>query len=587
MLDFKRIKRMGMLFLLVLILYPGKLDIQAESAPTVKLSKEVYTNQNVKITLTFSKSQKVTAVKYVSGSHRKDYVNKNGKTVGLSGQNASVLVKKNGTYTFLYMRKNGTKSTKKVTVSNIDKTKPSLNPSYKVMNQKATITLHGSDGLSGLAYAKYIKGTLTDPASAKWDTKATKLSNVKSFTVESEGNYSILLADKAGNKIVKKISVVLELKGAWISYLEYCSAGVSKMEEVQFKSYVDNMFENCVNMGMNAVFVQVRPSGDALYPSSYFPWSQYISGKQGKNPGYNPMEYMITSAHKRGLAFYAWVNPYRISGTSTSVSALSEDNQAKKWRSSSSSSVKRNVLTYNNQLYYNPASSSVRTLIVNGIKEIVQKYEVEGIVFDDYFYPNLGANYKKNFDYTEYKNYKAQCEKNGTAADDIVTWRRSNVNALLKRVKKTIQSVDSSIEFGVSPQGNISNLNSVCANYCDIQTWLSSTDYIDFISPQIYWSTSNSASPYSKVVEQWLALRKKNVVKMYVSVAVYKAGLTKKEANALLPADLEWCRSDTNLKRQVIFGRKTGKVDGYMFYRYDNMISAKAKKEMNQLLSIL
>lgn len=587
MLDFKRIKKLCLLFLFTLVLCHGKSIIQAETTPTVTLSKTEYTNQNVKITLTFLKSQNVISVKYVKGSHSKNYVEKKGKSLTLSKQKASVSISKNATYTFLYTRKNGVKSTKKVKVSNIDKTKPTLNPTYKVMNQQAQITLHGSDGLSGLAYAKYIKGTLTDPSSAKWDTKATKLSNVKTFTVKSEGNYSILLADKAGNKIIKKIHVILELKGAWISYLEYASAGVSKMNENQFKAYVDKMFDNCVDMGMNTVIVQVRPSGDALYPSRYFPWSQYVSGTQGKNPGYDPMAYMITSAHKHGLAFYAWINPYRVSGTSTSVSSLSTDNQARKWRSSSSTSVKRNVLTYNGQLYYNPSTSSVRTLIVNGIKEIVQKYDVEGIVFDDYFYPNLGTNYKTNFDYTEYKSYKLQCQKNGTTAKDIVSWRRSNVNTLLKKVKTVIKSIDSSVEFGVSPQGNISNLNSVSANYCDIQTWLNSTDYIDFISPQIYWSTANPVSPYSKVVNQWLELRKKNVVKMYVSVAVYKAGLTKKEANALSPADLEWYSSDTNLKRQVIIGRETGKVDGFMFYRYDNMISSKAKQEMDHLISIL
>lgn len=583
-----RVVKIITLVIFSMILWNSKISfIEAHNTPTVKLSKTVYTNKNVTISLTFSKSDKIKTVKYVKGSHSKAYVNKKGTKLSISSQTARVTVSTNGTYTFYYVFGDGVVKTKRVTISNIDKTAPKMNPTYKVFNQKATVTLNGSDQLSGLSYARYIKGTLLDTASAKWNTKAKKMTDTKSFQVTSAGNYSILLVDKAGNKTVKKINVTLELKAVWISYLEYASAGVQDMTEVQFKSYISTVFENCKNKNLNTVIVQVRPSGDALYPSSYFPWSQYLTGTQGNHPGYDPMACMITEAHKRGLSFYAWINPYRVSASSTSIQTLSEDNQARIWRSSSDSNAKRNVLTYNGQLYYNPAKSEVRTLIVNGVKEIVKKYDVEGIVFDDYFYPNLGSKYASNFDYTEYKAYKLECEEKQMTPKSIVEWRRSNVNALLKRVKTAIKSLDKAVEFGVSPQGNISNLTSTSANYCDITTWLNSSCYVDFVSPQIYWSTTNSVSPYETVVKQWINLRKSNDVKLYLSLAVYKAGITKKEANALSPADLEWYTSDTNLKRQVQFGRKTSFIDGFMFYRYDNMCSTKAKSEIDNLLSIL
>lgn len=580
---------LGIIFLcaVVFVFCQQGFHIEAKEAISVITNTTKYTNKNVKITITFPAGMKVSTVKYVSGSHSRSFTNKNGKTLKIAGNKASVSVSKNATYTFYYVLQDGGTATKKITVKNIDKTKPTMNPTYKVMNQSATITLNGSDKGSGLSYVKYVKGTLTDPESAKWSTKAKTIKGVKVFSVASEGNYSILIADKAGNKFVKKLKVTLELRAAWISYLEYNSAGVSEMTQAQFQTYINNMFDKCIDMSMNTVIVQVRPSGDALYKSSYFPWSSYVSGKQGTSPGYDPLAYMVKAAHSRGLSLYAWINPYRVSATSTSVGNLSVNNQARKWRSSNSSSVKRNVLTYNSQLYYNPSKSEVRTLIVNGVKEIVKNYDVEGIIFDDYFYPNLGTGYKTNFDYTEYKQYKAACELDQTTAKSIVNWRRSNVNVLLKRVKAAIKSIDSSVEFGVSPQGNLTNLSSVSANYCDVSTWMNSTSYIDFIAPQIYWSTSNSVSPYEKVVNQWIDKRTSDNTKIYVAIAVYKAGLTKKEANALSPADLRWYSSRTNLKEQVSIGRETGEVDGFMFYRYDNMVSIKAATEMENLLSIL
>lgn len=465
---------------------------------------------------------------------------------------------------------------------------PVLKPTYKVLNQKAIVYLNGSDSGSGLAYAKYIKGTLANSSSAKWNTKAKEITGTKSFKVTSSGNYSILLSDKAGNKTVKKINVKLEMRAVWISYLEFLSNKADSMTYSQFKSYINTMFTKCKNDGMNTVIVQVRPCGDALYNSAYFPWSSYISGIQGKNPGYDPLSYMVTAAHNRGLRFFAWINPYRVSMSGvTNTKYLSLDNQARKWRNSLYSSIKRNVLTYNGQMYYNPSKTAVQTLIVNGVKEIVKKYNVEGIIFDDYFYPSLGSSYQSNFDATEYKEYKSYCEQHDASYVGIVTWRRNKVNTLLKKVHTAIKNIDSSVCFGISPQGNISNLESSTANYCDVNTWLKSTSYVDFISPQIYWSTTNKTSPYKKVLNQWISLRGNSNVNIYASIAAYKAGISKSEASAFSPADMQWATSRTNLQRQVTYGRSTGKVDGFMVYRYDNMVSSKASSEMKNLISIL
>lgn len=378
-----------------------------------------------------------------------------------------------------------------------------------------------------------------------------------------------------------------ELKGAWISYLEFLSAGVSNMSKKEFYNYIDRMFIRCKSMGMNTVIVQIRPSSDAMYPSKYFPWSSYVSGVQGRSLSYDPTAYMVSAAHKKGLKFYAWINPYRVSATSTDIKKLSVDNPARKWRFSKNTAERRNVLTFNKQLYYNPSKQEVRTLIVNGVKEVVKKYNINGVIFDDYFYPNLGSHYKTNFDYPEYKQYKLACKQEEVHAKSIENWRRSNVSALLKRVKTAIKAIDKNVVFGVSPQGNISNLELVNANYCDVAKWMSTDSYLDFICPQIYWSTTNPAAPYKEVLNQWICLRKSKKVKLYVALSVYKAGLTKKEAQSLSPADLRWYQVKTNLKEQVLYARQKGQVTGFMFYRYDNMISSKACSEMKNLQAIL
>ena len=366
-----------------------------------------------------------------------------------------------------------------------------------------------------------------------------------------------------------------EMKAMWISYLEF---GSSAKTETQFRKKVTQMFDNCVSYGMNTVIVQVRPFSDAMYRSDYFPWSKYASGTLGKNPGYDPLKIMVDLAHKKGLKIQAWLNPYRITTGVTNVSGLPSNHPAKKWANSTTSSVKRRVLSYEGNLYYNPSSSQVRTLIINGVKEIVKNYNVDGIHFDDYFYPNLGSAYKTNFDATEYNAYVASCKEKGKTANTIVKWRRNNVNTLVKGVYAAVKEINPKIEFGISPAGNIDNLSSSSAYYVDIKTWMSKNNYVDYVCPQIYWSFNNSVCPYKATVKRWADLKTSNSVDLYIGLAVYRAGTT---------IEKEWSTSNTVLKRQVIYGRSEKRVSGFAFYRYDSFQTTTSKKEINNLLPIL
>ena len=464
-----------------------------------------------------------------------------------------------------------------------DTTALEFSPTYSAKNGKILIELNIEGNLQNIKKAVYLKGEIADSSSNQW-AEAVAISNKKNFQVTEEGDYSILVTDMDGNQKVEIIQVTSEMRAVWISYLEFANAKVEKKTEKQFQAWVDKMFDKCVSMNMNAVVVQVRPFGDALYASKYFPWSKYISGKQGKNPGYDPLEYMVEAAHDRGLQIHAWLNPYRVTLGETNISALSSDNQARKWRKSSASK-KRNVLTYGGNLYYNPAKSDVRNLIVNGVMEIVENYDVDGIHFDDYFYPTLGSNYKKVFDYTEYKSYVSACKANSTTPASIVTWRRKNVNKLVSAVYKAIKEENKEVQFGISPAGNINNLYASDRYYVDVKTWMKSEKYVDYVCPQIYWSFEHSICPYDKTVNAWVDLKKSDTIKLYVGIAAYRAGISSSEAKAI--GDTGWAKSSTQLKKQVQYGRNTGMVDGYMFYRYDNLVSSELKKEVANLKKVL
>jgi uncharacterized lipoprotein YddW (UPF0748 family) len=374
-----------------------------------------------------------------------------------------------------------------------------------------------------------------------------------------------------------------EFQAVWISYLEFLDrlkdpqTGTAGFTEERFHQVVDEMFDNVAAMNMNAVVVHVRPFGDAMYPSKYFPWSKYISGTQGKNPGFDPLKYMVSAAHERGLQFHAWINPYRITSDTTDINKLSKDNIARKWLTNSSKKDDRRVLSFGGALYYNPSDNWVQAHIRYGIEEIVENYDVDGIHFDDYFYPTLGSNYKKNFDYKEYEEYSIWCKENGVKTKNIADWRRNNVNRLVKNIYSDIKDIKEEVEFGISPGGFLDYLLLDDRYYTDIKTWLSKPGYIDYICPQLYWSFDSKEFPYAKTLDRWLELRTNKDVKMYVGIAAYRAGSTLEKA---------WKDPDI-LKDMIDYGRSTGLVDGYVYFRYDFFYKKVTQQAIAKLLGLL
>lgn len=272
-------------------------------------------------------------------------------------------------------------------------------------------------------------------------------------------------------------------------------------------------------MGMNAVIVQIKPTADAFYPSAYGPWSEYLTGVQGKDPGYDPLAFMIEEAHKRNLEFHAWVNPYRITMNHTDLNKLSEDHPARKhpdW-----------VAAYGKQLYYNPGIPEARDFIVEGIEEVVKHYDIDAVHMDDYFYPYkiAGQEFPDSEQYEQYGK--------GTFPD-IDDWRRDNVNQLVSQINQTIKAEKPYVKFGISPFGvwrNIeddptgSNTKAGVRNYDDLYAdtrhWIQQGD-IDYIAPQIYWSIGFNAAAYDVLADWWSNEVKIRPVHLYIGQAAYK-----------------------------------------------------------------
>ena len=363
-----------------------------------------------------------------------------------------------------------------------------------------------------------------------------------------------------------------ELRGIWISYLDFNTLLKNKSASA-FRTNIGGAFDNIAALGLNTVFVQVRPYGDALYKSQYFPWSHTITGTEGTDPGFDPLEIIIAEAHSRGLRVEAWINPYRIRN-SNAPAALCSSNPAYKWLQQGDSAV----IQYKGVTSYNPASEKAQKLIADGVEEIVRGYDVDGIHFDDYFYPTTDAA----FDQSSYSAYQ---RAGGTLG--LAQWRRKNVDDLIKRVYKTIKDVNPSVQFGVSPQGN--NDNNLNGQYVDVSKWLTGTGYVDYICPQIYFGYQNGTQPYAETARQWNGMISSSGVKLYVGLAAYKLGAEDRWAG---DGKNEWVSTSDILSRMVQTGREQSHYGGFILFRYDSLFSAAAntaqvQKEKKNLTALL
>ncbi len=361
-----------------------------------------------------------------------------------------------------------------------------------------------------------------------------------------------------------------EQKGIWISYLEYSSAMMNKSSKA-FRSTIGEYFDNVKALSFNTVYVQVRAFGDAYYRSELFPTGDRYNGTIGAKLSYDPLEIMVEEAHSRNLSVHAWINPMRLM-TDSQLKSLSDSYTIKKWYNDSEKCGKY-IVKSDGRWYLNPAYPEVEKLISDGISEIVSGYDVDGIQIDDYFYPTTAAS----FDSTAYN-------ASGTAKS-LSSWRTDNINDMVKRMNKTVHSANPSVLFGISPQGSVDNNYDTL--YADVKTWCRSTDYCDYILPQVYFGFDNAALPYEDTIALWSSMTSSGNVKLVIGLAGYKIGAA--DAYAGTSGKNEWINNSDIISRQMKAAKKLGNYGGVAIFRYGSIFepeSSVAKQVNTELANI-
>lgn len=353
-----------------------------------------------------------------------------------------------------------------------------------------------------------------------------------------------------------------EMRGVWVSYMELSMENESSKTQKAFEDKFTEIAQKCCESGFNTLIVQVRPFCDALYKSSYFPWSHILTGTQGENPQYDALQIMCDICKENNLKIHAWINPYRVSSNET-PKKLSDNNPYIK---NSEIGIKTD-----NGIFLDPSNETAQQLVCDGVKEIAENYDVDGIQFDDYFYPTEDESFDK-------KQYEAYIEKYGKKNSmNLDNWRMQNVNTLICKVYRTIKSVDSSVEFGISPQGNIGNNDGF---YADVKSWCTCKGFADYICPQIYFSLENPALTFEDCLDSWTSLDFDENVKLYVGLGGYKAGNGEYDEKT-------WLLSDSILADEYDILRNNKSVRGFMLYSYNCLEDDTAKKEINNLINAL
>lgn len=384
-------------------------------------------------------------------------------------------------------------------------------------------------------------------------------------------------ASERGKKKGNPSSKTEEINAAWIATVDNInwpskpglSAAEQKREAVQ-------ILDQCKAIGINVIVLQVRPAGDAFYPSQYFPWSKYLTGTQGRDPGYDPLAFWLEQTHKRKMALHAWINPYRLStGGITKPAQLPAEHPARKnptWA----------IPFADGKIYFNPGIPACRKYVVQAAMEIVKNYPVDGIHIDDYFYPypKEGAEFN---DQAAFKKFSAKFLReagleNLDPKQQLQHWRRNNVNTLIKEIYDGKNRIRKSVQFGVSPFGiwrnqstdptgsDTKGLQSYDAIYADTKYWIEN-GIVDYVVPQLYWNIGFEVADYARLVQWWndLAARHEKVA-LYIGLAVHRVGGN---------PDTAWEGSD-EIVRQIQMNRTKPAVAGQFYFGWKEIARDKA-----------
>ena len=347
--------------------------------------------------------------------------------------------------------------------------------------------------------------------------------------------------------------VVTEMRGVWLSTVANRDwPSRPGLTAAQQRTELIAHLDAAVRDRLNTVIFQVRPTADALWPSPYEPWSQYLTGTQGQDPGWDPLGTAVEEAHVRGLQLHAWFNPYRIANN-TDVTKLVASHPARRhpdW-----------VVAYGGKLYYNPGLPQVRAFVEDAILDAVRKYPVDAVHFDDYFYPYPVAGQTFDDD--------AAYDRYGGSFTDKAAWRRDNIDKLIRETAARIKRIRPGTHFGISPFGvwrnaatdprgsdtraGVQTYDDLCA---DTRKWVRQ-NWIDYIVPQLYWNIGFAAADYAKLLPWWAEVARGTRTRLYAGEALYKAGDPAQPAAWQDPAELS---------RHLTLAARYPQVGGHVFF---------------------
>ncbi|MCO5783640.1 glycoside hydrolase family 10 protein [Citrobacter meridianamericanus] len=333
----------------------------------------------------------------------------------------------------------------------------------------------------------------------------------------------------------------------------------------QQKALTDKL-DNLKRLGINTVFFQVKPDATALWQSKILPWSDTLTGTIGQDPGYDPLQFMLDEAHKRGMKVHAWFNPYRVS-VNTKPSTITELNNTLSQTPSSVYVLHRDwIRTSGERFVLDPGIPEVRDWITSIVAEVVENYPIDGVQFDDYFYtesPGSALNDSQTF------------RRYGQEFASKADWRRDNTQRLIAQVSQTIKKLKPEVEFGVSPAGVWRNRSHDPAgsdtrgaaaydeSYADTRRWVQ-LGLLDYIAPQLYWPFARDAARYDVLAKWWADVVKSTNTRLYIGVALYKVGEpSRKEPDWTVKGGVP------ELKKQLDLNESEPHINGTILFRED------------------
>lgn len=364
-----------------------------------------------------------------------------------------------------------------------------------------------------------------------------------------------------------------EMRAVWVNYNELSMRASGGGNAKAFREKAEGMTATLEEAGMNTVIVHVRAFCDAFYPSEIFPWTAYLTGRQGQGVDYDPLQIFIDCAKAHDLSVQAWINPYRVL-LSTNWEELADNNPAKQWYLAGET---EKLLLTEGGIYLNPASEEAQALIIDGVREIVRNYAVDAIHMDDYFYPTTDFS-------VDSASYAAYTKAGGRLTQDA--WRRENVSAFVSSLYTAIKAIDPAVELVISPGGDIQrNYDNLSA---DIKRWASESGFVDVLMPQLYYGFENESKPFEKTAKEWASLDFAENVRLCFGLAAYKSGKEDKYAGKGLT---EWQTHTDILARQLTLCRELSNYGGFALYTYSSIYfpnsEENAKKEWKNLKSVL